>query len=110
MATNYVQPGEIITIPAPKNGLKNNDAIAVGELVGVIVHVDLGAVAGDKIDVGTVGVYALPKVSADAFAVGDAAFLSATGLATKTTGTARLGVVVEAAGAGAATVKVKING
>ena len=111
MARNYVQPGDTLTLPAPKVNMVPGEVYAVGALVGVVIGINPeNREAGEMIDVGTVGVYELPKVSADAFAVGDVAFLSATGLATKATGTARLGVVVEAAAAGAATVKVKING
>lgn len=107
MAKNYVQPGDTLTVPAPKSGMLPGDVYSVGALTGVVVGVDPNEPT--RLDVGTRGVYELPKVSADAFAIGDVAFLSATGLATKTSGTARLGVVVEAAGAGAATVKVKLN-
>lgn len=110
MATNYVQSGDVLTVPAPAASMKPNDIYQVGGLAGVVVHAFDNAL-GDLIDVATVGVFELPKVSADVIALGDVVYKSATGLATTTNGGAgRIGVAVEAAGAGVGTVKVKIGG
>lgn len=105
---NFVQPGDTLTIPAPA-------AIASGAVViaGKIVGIAAGAADyGKPVDVKTVGVFDLPKVGADAFTLGaDVYWDAAEDLATVTSsGNTRLGVAVAAAGAGVATVNVRLTG
>ena len=67
---NYVQKGENLTIPAPY-------AVTSGGFLksGLILGVASGdALSGADVDVVTVGVFELPKVSTDVFAVGAAVY------------------------------------
>lgn len=103
---NFVQAGSNLTIPAPA-------AVASGGVViaGAIIGIAAGAAAsGEDVDVVTTGVFELPKVGADAFTLGAAVYyVAASGLCTTTSsGNTKIGVAVEAAGSGAATVKTRL--
>lgn len=105
---NFVQRGDTITIPAPA-------AVASGfpVIAGAIVGIASGdAASGAPVDVATVGVFDLPKVSANTFALGAAVYWDATAeLATSTaTSNTKLGVAVAAAAASTATVTVRLSG
>lgn len=63
---NYIQPGKTVTVPAPAD-LKSGDLVVVGDLFGVA---EFSAAAGDPVEIATEGVFELPKVSAQAWAVG----------------------------------------
>ena len=65
------------------------------------------ALAGETVDVATVGVWRLPKVAATAFAVGDVVYWNGTLAAS---GGTKLGVAVTAAAAGDAQVNVRLSG
>lgn len=108
MARNFVQPGDTITIPAPAAVLSGAPVIA-GDIKGIAQG---DAAVGAPVDVTTSGVWALPKVAANAFSLGGKVYWNATdGLATSTaSGNTLLGVAVEAAAAGAASVKVRLSG
>lgn len=104
---NFVQAGSNLTIPAPY-------AVAAGDVVlaGNIIGVANGAAAlAADVDVTTTGVFALPKVGADAFALGATVYWdSAAKLTTSTSsGNTAIGTAVAAAGAGGATVKVRLK-
>lgn len=107
MASNYVQVGDTLTIPAPADVLSGGVVIA-GGIVGIAQN---DALTGALVDVAVSDVWELPKVGADAFALGDAVYWDDTAnLATATTtGNTKLGVAVAAAGAGVATVKVRLG-
>ena len=108
MAKNFVQPGDTITIPAPAAVLSGAPVIA-GDIRGIAQG---DAAAGAPVDVATSGVWELPKVAAGAFALGGKVYwIGADGLATSTaSGNTLLGVAVEAAAAGTATVKLRLSG
>ncbi|WP_294929275.1 DUF2190 family protein [uncultured Paracoccus sp.] len=108
MATNYIQPGDVITIPAAEAVLSGGVVIA-GEIIGIAQG---HAIEGEPVDVKCSGVWQLPKVAANAFAVGDAVFFDLdTALATTTEGdNPKLGVAVAAAIASTATVTVRLSG
>lgn len=108
MASNHIQPGKVLTIPAPA-------PVAAGAVVvaGAIVGIAQGdAEAGAPVDVQVDEVWRLPKVAAQAIAVGEAVYYAAdTSLVTKTsTGNTKLGVAVETAANPSATVAVRLNG
>lgn len=108
MASNHIQPGKVLTVPAPAT-------VAAGAVVvaGAIVGIAQGdAEAGVPVDVQVDEVWRLPKVSALAIAVGDVVYYAAdTSLVTKTaSGNTKLGVAVEAAANPSATVAVRLNG
>ena len=103
---NYVQVGRVLTVPAPVAVL-GGEALVIGDLKGVASG---DAEAGASVDLHVEGVFRLPKI-ASAFAVGDVAHFDPTlKLITADVASPRLGVVVAAALADAATCDVRING
>ena len=109
MAKNFIQRGDVLTIPAPATVVSGAPIIA-----GSIVGVALGdAASGAPVDVAMTGVFRLPKVGTDVLTVGEAVFLDGTGLVTDDADSgARVlfGHAVEAAGNGVATVAVRLAG
>lgn len=108
MANNHVQPGNVLTIPAPA-------AVASGGVVvaGAIVGIAQGdAAEGESVDVQVDEVWDLPKVSALAVSLGDVIYWDATaGLANKTSaGNTKLGVAVAAAANPSGTVRIRLSG
>ena len=108
MATNYIQPGNILTIPAPAAVLSGGVVIA-GDIKGIAQG---DAITGAPVDVATRGVWELPKVAANSFALGAKVYWNATDAlaTTAASGNTLLGVAVETAPADAATVKVRLSG
>lgn len=108
MAQNYIQAGDTITIPAPA-AVASGGVLIAGSIAGIAQG---DAAIGEKVDVATSGVWELPKVAANSFALGAAVFWDGTaGLATSTaSGNTKLGVTVEAAAASTGTVKVRLSG
>ncbi|GJD41945.1 DUF2190 family protein [Methylobacterium bullatum] len=105
---NHVQRGENITLLAPVSVLSGN-----GLLVGAMFGVAAGdAAIGEDLDLVTVGVFTLPKVSAQVMAVGDPLYWDAAAkLVTKTaSGNTKIGVAVETVAAQSGTVAVRLNG
>lgn len=105
---NFVQPGDTLTIPAPA-AIVSGAVVIAGKIVGIAAGT---AESGKPVDVATVGVFELPKVGADAFTLGADVYWDAEDdLATVTSsGNTRLGVAVAAAGAGVASVNVRLTG
>lgn len=105
---NFVQPGDTLTIPAPA-AIASGAVVITGKIIGIAAGT---AESGKPVDVVTVGVFDLPKVGADAFTLGADVYWDAEDdLATVTSsGNTRLGVAVAAAGAGVATVNVRLTG
>lgn len=105
---NFIQPGNTITIPAGAN-YASGEVVVAGELVGIASG---AAVSGSTVDVSLVGVYSVAKVSANTFSVGSAVHYDAGDkLATSDADSGAnklLGHAVEAAGNGAASVKVRL--
>lgn len=108
MARNFIQPGNVLTIPAPAAVLSGGVVIA-GDIKGIAQG---DAASGAPVDVSTVGVWELPKVAANAFTLGAKVYWAAgTGLATTTAASnTLLGVAVAAAPASAGTVAVRLSG
>jgi predicted RecA/RadA family phage recombinase len=106
MATNLIQAGSQITIPAPE--LVSSGAVVIA---GSIVGVALGdAAPGQPVDVALTGIWELRKVGAQTHTLGEPVFWDNTAdLVTETAaGNTRLGTVARAAGAGVATVAVRL--
>ena len=103
---NFVQPGNAVTIPSPAT-LAAGDPIVVGALRGVA---NGDAETGEPVVIATTGVFELDKVGADAFAVGDLAYVDDAGLVTTDpTDNDEIGVVVRIAAAGSAKVFVRVD-
>ncbi|MFC3690973.1 DUF2190 family protein [Chenggangzhangella methanolivorans] len=105
---NHVQKGENITIPSPAV-VASGDLVVVGALYGVAAG---DAETGADLDLVTVGVFDLPKVSALAINAGDKVYYDSTAkLVSKTaSGNTYIGVAVTAAVNPSATVNVRLNG
>lgn len=105
---NYIQPGNTLTLTAPAE-IISGAVVIVGSIIGVA---NGAAANGAPVDVDTVGVFRLPKVSALAIATGDKVYYdSATKLVNKTAGgNTLLGVATEAAANPSPNVAVRLNG
>lgn len=103
---NHVQPGQILTIPAPA-AIVSGQLVNVGQIVGVAAG---DAASGDPLDLAVEGVFRLPKVSALAIAVGDLVYQdSENGLITKTaSGNRKVGYAVSVAANPSGTVDVRL--
>lgn len=105
---NYVQRGDALTIPAPTGGVSSGDAVLAGALFGVAAA---NAAEGEDVAVSVEGVFELPKKAADAVTVGAVLYWDATPgeLTITATDNTRVGYAAVAAGAGTATVAVKLT-
>ena len=106
MATNFVQDGHFITVLAPEN-VTSGDYVTVGQIGGVA---QTDALSGAPVSLATMGVYDLAKVSAQAWAVGDAIYHDeGAGNATNVDTGVQIGVCVEIAANPTATGKVRLG-
>lgn len=105
---NYVQRGDTLSIPAPAD-VESGEIVISGSIIGVAAG---DALTGETVDVDTVGVFDLPKVSALAISVGNIVYYdAATGLVNKTSsGNTKVGVAVTAAANPSASVNVRLSG
>ena len=105
---NYVQKGENLTIPAPYN-VTSGGGVKLGLIFGVASG---DALSGADVDVVTVGVFDLPKVSTNTFAIGAACFWddSAKLITSTSSGNTKIGVAVEAVGNPSGSVNVRLSG
>ena len=105
---NYVQKGENLTIAAPYDVASGGGAKS-GLIFGVAAS---DALSGADVDLVTVGIFDLPKVSTDVFAVGAAVYWDNTAklMTSTTSGNTKIGVAVKAAANPSGTVAVRLNG
>jgi predicted RecA/RadA family phage recombinase len=105
---NYVQKGENLTIAAPYD-VTSGAFLKSGLIVGVASG---DALSGADVDVVTVGIFDLPKVSTDVFAVGATVYWNDTSklITSTTSGNTKIGVAVEAVGNPSGSVNVRLNG
>ena len=107
MATNYIQPGEVMDVTAGAN-LASGAGVLVGKRLGVA----LGALAsGETGSVQVSGVWELPKLSTDVVTQGALLYWDDTNkrLTVTSTDNTLAGYAFAAAGNGATTVKIKLN-
>ena len=106
---NYLQPGNVITVTAPA-ALASGDGCLVGSLFGVACGTYIEGDADAELAV--VGVFELPKVSAQAWTAGAKVYWNATDKActTMATGNTLIGAAVKAAANPSATGIVRLNG
>lgn len=105
---NFIQRGDTLTLPAPANVL-SGAGVQVGNIFGVAAE---DCAAGFDLDLSVEGVFTLPKVTVQAFAIGDVVYWDGGAkLATATaTGNQRIGVAVTVAPNPYSTVDVRLNG
>lgn len=115
MATNYKQPGKVITWTNGGSAVVSGQVVKIGQILGVA----LGAIAGSASgEVQIEGVFSVPKVSAAVIAQGEALTWDVSAaafddnLATPATGdvTGPPAVAFEAAGNGVTSMLVKFTG
>lgn len=108
MATNFIQAGSVVTVPAPAL-VSSGGVVIAGSIAGVAMG---SASAGQSVDVAVTGVFELPKVAAENQTLGAAVYWdSSAGLVTLDSDTGanpRLGTVVKAAAATVGTVAVRL--
>lgn len=63
---NFIQRGDTVTVPAPAN-VASGSGVLVGKLFGVAAF---DAASGEPVELQTVGVFELPKTTAQAWTVG----------------------------------------
>lgn len=105
---NYVQKGDNLTLPAPYDVSSGDPA-----LVGIVFGVAAGdALEGAPVDLVTRGVFTLPKVTANVFAIGAVAYWDNTAklITSTSSGNTRVGAAVDAAGNGDGDVQIRLNG
>jgi predicted RecA/RadA family phage recombinase len=105
---NYVQKGENLTLPAPYD-VASGGGVKSGLIFGVAAG---DALSGADVDLVTVGVFTLPKVSTDVFSIGAAVYWNDTTklVTTTTSGNTKVGVAVTAAPNPSGSVNVRLNG
>ena len=108
MATNYIQPGQVITVAAPAGGVLSGDGVLIGTLFGIAQY---DAVEGADVEILTEGVVEIAKTSALQIGIGDRLFWDATNKVVNKTATAQVcvGVAVSAAPNPSATVRIKLG-
>jgi predicted RecA/RadA family phage recombinase len=104
---NCIQPSENITLAAPA-AVTSGDGVLVGSLFGV-AHGN--AVSGTDVVLATVGVFELPKVSADDTALGTKVYwkASTSDVTTTASGNTLIGQAVSAAGNPSNAVRVRLS-
>ena len=104
---NYIQPGNNITLNAPADVLSGT-GVLIDSLFGVA---NGDAAAGTPVVLSTVGVFDLPKLTADDITVGATVYWDAdeSELTLEATGNTKIGVAI-AAKSGAGTVVTRLNG
>lgn len=103
---NFIQQGVNLTVPAPAN-IMSGDVVVIGDLHGIA---SINAAEGQDLVFVTEGVFELPKVAANNFAIGAKVYYDSTAklVTTTATGNTLIGVAVTAAAATTASVHVKI--
>ncbi|CAA7622125.1 conserved hypothetical protein [Magnetospirillum sp. LM-5] len=106
---NFIQNGHMITVPAPTGGLASGQGMIVGALFGIAATT---ASEATNVEIATTGVYDLPKAPATVVALGDRVAWDDTAkvIALPTAGLHPIGVAIIAAGNGAVTVRVRLDG
>lgn len=108
MAKSYIQPGNVITVTAP-DAVSSGDGVLVGDIFGIAMS---DAAQGAAVELATVGVFAMGKVSAQAWTVGALIYFDAsTGLATTAaSGNKLIGAATAVADNPSATGAVRLSG
>jgi predicted RecA/RadA family phage recombinase len=106
---NYIQEGRMITVAAPAGGVASGDGVVIGALFGIASKT---AAAGETVTIATEGVFDLPKLASAVIAAGDAVAWDDTANQVNAPSTGRypIGIAIEAAGNGVATVRVRLDG
>ncbi len=91
MATNYIQEGRILTVLAPA-AVSSGDGVQVGQIFGVAQR---DAANGAEVEIDTMGVYDINKLSTQVWAVGDNVYWDGSEATTVATANLLIGVAME---------------
>jgi predicted RecA/RadA family phage recombinase len=106
---NFIQRGGMITVTAPTGGVISGQGVLVGNLFGVAAT---AAAEDESVEIATVGVYELPKLASAVITAGARVAWDDTAkqIVLPGTGMVPIGVATVAAGNGATTVRVRLDG
>ena len=106
---NFIQNGDVITVPALAGGIASGEGMIIGNIFGVAAY---AAGVGEPIELATTGVYQLPKATAAVLTVGARVAWDNTAKNINVPGTGRfpVGIATEAAGNGITSVAVRLDG
>jgi predicted RecA/RadA family phage recombinase len=106
---NFIQNGDMITVTAPVGGVASGQGLLVGNLFGIAATT---AAESDAVEIATTGVFDLPKDGTAVIAQGGRVAWDDTAkeIALPGAGLFPVGVAVAAAGNGATSVRVRLNG
>lgn len=105
---NFVQDGEVITLPAPYD-VASGAGLLVGTIVGIATNT---ALSGADVEVQTCGVFDVAKVSAQAWTVGATIYWdnAAKNFTTVSSANTKAGVAVAVAANPSAVGRIRLNG
>jgi predicted RecA/RadA family phage recombinase len=108
MARNHIQPGRVLTIPAPTGGALSGAPVLIGTLFGVAQH---DALEGADLEILTEEVVELPKAAPLVIGIGDRLFWNTTDSVLDKTAAAQLcvGIAVAAAASADTVVRIKLG-
>ncbi|WP_422460253.1 DUF2190 family protein [Endozoicomonas sp. ALB115] len=106
MARNKIQEGRLITVIAT-GAITSGQGVLTGALFGVAMT---DAATGEAFEKDTCGVYELPKTVADDITQGAKVYWTGSAVSKTASGNTLIGCASEAAGNGAAVVRVRLNG
>jgi len=108
MAKTYIQPGRVLTVPAPTGGALSGAPLLIGSLFGVAQH---DAAQGQDLEILTEEVVELPKATPLAIDLGDRLFWNTGDGVLDKTATAQVcvGVAVLPAASADTAVRVKLG-
>ena len=105
----FIQPGNVISVTAPAGGVTANHGLLVGSLFGIAAY---DALEGEYTEIATAGVFNLNKDAATVINQGDRVAWDDTAkeIALPGAGLYPVGIATLAAGDGATTVRVRLDG
>ena len=105
----FIQNGDVITVTAPAGGVTSGQGLLVGSLFGIAT---CDALSGESVEIATTGVFDLNKNSATVISQGDRVAWDDTAreIALPSVGLYPVGIATLAAGDGATSVTVRLDG
>lgn len=104
---NFIKPGHVMTFTAPTGGVKSGVPLVLAALF-IIPATD--AIAGDECEGATVGVFELPKATADVAEQFAAAYWDGSTVTTVETDNKKIGVFIESYANGTDLAGVRLDG
>lgn len=105
---NFIQAGNVVTLPAPTGGVLSGGGMLVGSIFGVAAY---DAAQGADVECALTGIFELPKATG-AITVGAKVYWdnTAKNVTTTSSGNSLIGVAARPATSDDATVQVRLNG